>query len=171
MNAAAVDAVVEPELPAMPRAQTSATTRVARLATLRRHLDSGAALGCAVLGRLAAPARLLPDPDDETFPLIEVLVHQQVAQHPQAWPVLALWDYPRHLGAAMAYQRAAALANALTTGAEVVVRGRGLEAAHHEGKPCLRLMDVMGVARIERTRETNPAPAGADLFAQGGLPQ
>jgi hypothetical protein len=146
--------------------QTSAPPRGNRHDTLCRHLDEGEPLQGALGGLLAEGARLLTDSDDGTRVIVQVLVQQHVALHPQVWPLLAEWHYPNHCGPAVALQRAVALVARLPAGTEVVVCGRGVEAWHHAGKPCLRLMDTRGIA--PRQDLEPQAVATPDLFAPGG---
>jgi hypothetical protein len=85
-----------------------------------------------------------------------VLVHQHIAYHPQAWPVLATWHPALHCGPEHARQAALRLVQQLPAGAAVVVLGVGLEATHHHGQPVLRLMDVLGIRPAEQTMPKPP---------------
>jgi hypothetical protein len=161
VNAAAVSAD-QPALPGV-KAPPQTSARPVRPAALERQLGHGEPLKVALIGRLAEPPRLIDDPAREGRALLQLVLRQHVDRHPQAWPVVAVWHYPEHQGQAEAHRRAQALVQALPEGAEVVVLGRGVEASHHAGEPCLRVLKVLGVkaehlARPPATEGAAPAP-------------
>jgi len=147
----------------VPKSQTPATPPPARAPAVVRQLDESEPIKCVFMGRLAEHARLLDDTSGDGRVLLQVVLHQHVVRHPQAWPVLAVWDYPRELGQAHALARATALMHQLTEGVDVIVLGRGVEAHHHHGEPCLRVLQVLGL-KLEQALRPAPPPAGPDLF-------
>jgi hypothetical protein len=127
--------------------------------TVRRHVDDGEPLRIYAIGRLAEPARLVADVGEPARLLIEALLH-----HPQAWPLLVRYAWPDELGIPDANARATLFARTLAEGAEVIAMGRGLEAAHHHGRPVLRLLDPLGLEHTHRLAHaaasaTQPQPA------------
>lgn len=160
-EAVAADQAALPGIAA--ESQTPATPPPARAAAIARQLDESEPIKCVFMGRLAEHARLVDDTSGQGRVLLQVLLHQHIVRHPQAWPVLAVWDYPRELGLAYALDRATALVQHLTAGADVVVLGRGVEAYHHHGEPCLRVLQVLGL-KLEQALRPAPPPAGPDLF-------
>lgn len=143
--------------------QTSAMHRPTRRATLLRHLGEGEPLKVAIMGRLAAPARLVEDPDSGPVPLVQVVLHQHVELHPRVWPVVATYAHqaelvgvdPEHV-----YQATTALVASLPAGTDVVLLGKGLEAGDHDGAPCLRVLHVLGLRPEVQLRK----PPEPDLF-------
>jgi hypothetical protein len=173
MSATAATATAKPELPGLANPQpavpqTSAApsrpTCPNRRDTLRRHLAEGEPLKAALIGRLAADARLVPDPDDGGRLLIEVLLHQHVGHHPRVWPVVAVYDPAPDTTPAHHHALVTRLAASLLAGVDVVLLGRGLEAAEHQGAPCLRLLHAIALRPEAQVREDLAAPPEPDLF-------
>jgi hypothetical protein len=160
---AVVDTPAQPALPGV-RPQASATPAHTRRATLHRQLAEGEPIACAFVGRLLERPRLVDDPDGEGHALLRLVLRQHVMRHPQAWPVMATWDVAPHAGTAVAHETALRLAAQWEPGTELLLRGRGLEAAHLDGEPVLRVLDVMAVRALERTRTpADTAEEGATL--------
>lgn len=151
MTAAAhAGAIAEPELPGI-RPQTSASApRHTRRDTLRRHLAAGEPLACAFVGHLAAHPQLVDDPDHDNRALLRLVLRQHVAQHPQVWPLVAVWEVAPEASTAVAHEAALRLAAKWGPGTEVLLRGRGVEACHLDGDPALRVLDVVAVRALER---------------------
>jgi hypothetical protein len=130
---------------------------------LKQLLDEGEPLKCCFMGRTAEPARLIPHPENAERVGVQVLLHQRVAWHTHAVPLLATWWYPAHTGPERAHAGAAALAAGLPEGTDTTVLGIGLETAHHHGAPVLRPLHVLGIkptAALEKAMSSNQ-----DLFA------
>jgi hypothetical protein len=76
---------------------------------------------------------------------LEVVIRQQLEHHPRALPLLAVMTVPDlgsfHATHCAAQDRAAHMRE----GTEVVVLGRGLELARHEGTDVFRLIHVDGI--------------------------
>lgn len=172
-------AIAEPTLPGIkPQASATPAERHTRHATLQRQLAAGEPIGCAFVGRLLEHPRPVDDPDHEGRALLRLVLRQHVERHPQVWPLVATWHVAPHASTGVAHEAALRLAAQWVPGTELLLRGRGVEAAHLDGEPVLRVLDVMAVRAIERVRlateETPAAPATAPLFttpaAEGGTP-
>jgi hypothetical protein len=147
MSAVATPAeALQAELPAMPAAPPPTPSQTpAHPVTAAAQCERSEPLKLCVRGHLAAPARLIDDPQHLGRVLLEVVLHQHVDRHPRAVPLVAVWAYPDFIRLPTAYARALALAQRLPEGTETLVLGRGLETGHHHGEPCLRVIDVMGI--------------------------
>lgn len=113
-----------------------------------------APLELAIAGVMESDAEVRVAPDG-TVNLL-ALVAQRLAGHPHALPALAVYRYCNP----DAHDRAAAEQKArwLTAGAHVVVRGSGLELAHHYGRDVLRLVRCAGVLLASEIAPLTPAP-------------
>lgn len=114
----------------------------------------------AVLGLLRDPAKVFPQPNGSV--LLQVVITQHLAAHPEAHCVLATYRYPV-LGCATAtLQNAKSRAAQLVAGAEVVALGSALFPGEYLGEPVLVLADVAGITLQHPT----PAHHRAGLFTQ-----
>lgn len=147
----------DPELPGVkPAPQTSAPP-----SALKHQLEDGEPLRVGVMGHLAGPPRVL-DPEHLGGPVqLQLLLHQRIPRHPQAWPCLALWtiDGPRAL------ERAHLHAHAWPQGTCLLIVGRGIEASHHAGAPCWRLLEVLHAHELCESAAAAPSePPAPDFF-------
>jgi len=159
MTAAAAAAAVA-EQAALPGVKPQTPARPPHPDTLARQLEHGSALKAAFMGRLAEPARVVDDPAREGRALLQLVLQQQVPRHPQCWPLVAVWHVTCAQGHALS--RAHALAAAFTQGTDVVVLGRGVEASHHAGEPCLRVLHVLDVKAEHLARAPHPETQAAE---------
>lgn len=97
----------------------------------------------ALLGHLLHPA-VVRAPHNDIVKL-EVLFQQQLEHHPRALPVLAVMTVPDLGSFDATYSEAQARVNHMHEGTEVVVLGRGLELARHEGMDVFRVIHVDGI--------------------------
>ena len=105
----------------------------------------------AVMGLLRDPAKVYPQPNGSV--LLQVVITQSLAAHPEARCVLATYRYPDLGCPAATMQSAKSKAVPLVAGAEVVALGSALFPGEYLGEPLLVLADVAGIAL------QHPAPA------------
>lgn len=105
----------------------------------------------AVMGLLRDPAKVYPQPNGSV--LLQVVITQSLAAHPEARCVLATYRYP-DLGCPFAtMQSAKSKAAQLPANAEVVAVGSALFPGEYLGELFMVLADVAGITL------QNPAPA------------
>lgn len=105
----------------------------------------------AVMGLLRDPAKVYPQPNGSV--LLQVVITQHLAAHPEARCVLATYRYPDLGCAAATMQSAKSKAAQLPAGAEVVALGSALYPGEYRGEPFMVLAEVAGITL------QHPAPA------------
>lgn len=97
----------------------------------------------AVMGLLRDPAKVYPQPNGSV--LLQVVITQSLAAHPDARCVLATYRYPDLGCPAATMQSAKSKAAPLVAGAEVVAVGSALFPGEYLGEPLLVLAEVAGI--------------------------
>ena len=105
----------------------------------------------AVMGLLRDPAKVYPQPGGSV--LLQVVITQALAAHPEARCVLATYRYPALGCPAATLQSAKSKAAHLVAGAEVVALGSALYPGEYLGEPFMVLAEVAGITL------QHPAPA------------
>lgn len=97
----------------------------------------------AVMGLLRDPAKVYPQPCGSV--LLQVVITQHLAAHPEACCVLATYRYPALGCPAATVQSAKSKAAQLLAGAEVVALGSALFPGEYQGEPFMVLAEVAGI--------------------------
>lgn len=105
----------------------------------------------AVLGLLRDAARVYLHPGGSV--LLQVVITQSLASHPEARCVLATYRYPDLGFPAATMQSAKSKAAHMVPGAEVVAMGSALYPGEYLGEPFMVLAEVAGITL------QHPAPA------------
>jgi hypothetical protein len=97
----------------------------------------------AVMGLLRDQAKVYPQPNGSV--LLQVVINQHLAAHPEARCVLATYRYPALGCPAATVQSAKSKAAQLPAGTEVVAVGSALYPGEYLGEPFMVLADVAGI--------------------------
>jgi len=120
----------------------------------------GTPISIAIRGRLDGAA-VVRDTMRGSGVLLEVRLRQRVDHHPQALPVVAVLEVPDRGGYASTRAAADAQRSTMPDGAEVVVRGVGLETGTHQRTAVLRVIRCTTIVSAAQLREAERQQAGS----------